>query len=95
MMEGVMNEMTMRLIEEVDRAIQGFVQKNRLTLDCKNIMAIPARIYPDVVIPEILSHSGGIKCSLEFRAYLADEPYRSIAGYGSKEAKTASLDIEQ
>jgi hypothetical protein len=77
-----MNDMTIRLIQEIDAAIQVFMKKNQLTLDCKNISVIPARVFPSAPMPEIMNHSGGVKCMLEFRAYLADEPYRSITGYG-------------
>jgi hypothetical protein len=80
-----MNDMTMRLIQAIDIAIQDFAQKNQLVLDGKNITVIPARVYPAVAVPEIMSHAGGVKCSLEFRAYLADEPYRMLTGYGPKE----------
>jgi hypothetical protein len=77
-----MNDMTIRLIHEIDVAIQAFMKKNQLTLDCKNISVIPARTFPSTPMPEIMTHSGGVKCMIEFRAYLADEPYRSITGYG-------------
>jgi hypothetical protein len=89
-----MNDMTMRLIQAIDIAIQDFAQKNQLVLDSKNIVVIPARTYPAVAVPEIMFHAGGVKCSLEFRAYLADEPYRSISGYGSM-IKEASVDTGQ
>jgi hypothetical protein len=77
-----MNEMTIRLIQEIDAVIQVFMKENQLTLDCKNISVIPARTFPSDPMPEIINHSGGVKCMIEFRAYLADEPYRAITGYG-------------
>jgi hypothetical protein len=92
-----MNDMTIRLIHEIDTAIQVFMEKNRLTLDCKNISVIPARVFPSIPDPELMAKSGGVKCVLEFRAYLMDEPYRSITGLALKEsqAKEAFEDTGQ
>jgi hypothetical protein len=92
-----MNDMTIRLMQEIDAAVNVFMEKNQFTLDCKNISVIPARVYPSFPIPEIMAHSGGVKCALEFRAYLADDPYRSITGLDRKElmAKEASEDTGQ
>ena len=64
----------MRLIEEeVDKATQKFLKENGLYLRVRHTEPISGGF----------GHSGGAKFTLEFSAYLEDEPYRTITGYKS------------